>query len=266
MHNAPYIINSRGRTVLCYEKGVERVTASIVTTPNLPKGEVEIAISAIPISGITCITPPAVDVLPLSMQRHADLQLCHLGDEYIVAAPEVYSYYEKHLSPLGFKILRGESTLSSTYPGDAAYNIARVGNLAFLNPSHTDPVALRFFREKGIKIIPIRQGYSKCCVVPIDERALITADRGIVGAARSAGLDVLEIQPGGVELAGFSYGFLGGATGKIGTDILYVTGQLAHHPSQKEIYVFLQKKGIKIQERSIPIPIDIGSVLPLMTK
>ena len=128
-HNAPYIINSRGRTVLCYEKGGERVTGSIVAKPNLPQGEVKVAISAIPISGITCITPPAVGVLPLSMQRHADLQLCHLKDEYIVAAPEVCSYYNECLSPFGFKILCGETTLSSTYPKDAAYNIARVGKM-----------------------------------------------------------------------------------------------------------------------------------------
>ncbi|MBE7025487.1 MAG: hypothetical protein E7408_05475 [Ruminococcaceae bacterium] len=242
------------------------MTGRIVKEPNLPQGKVGVAVSAIPIAGITCIVPPPISVLPPSMQCHADLQLCHLGDRFMLAAPEVYTFYKDTLSPFGFEILCGETPVGSTYPKDVAYNIARVGNAAFLHPDYADPVALRFFRAEEIEIIPVRQGYTKCAVLPVDAQALITADPGIARAAQSAGVEVLKIQEGGVELAGFPYGFLGGAAGKIAADTVYVTGRLLHHPSRKEIYAFLQKRGIKIRERSIPIPIDIGSVLPLLTE
>ncbi len=238
----------------------------IVSEPNLPAGRVSVAVSAVPIDGITCITPPSVSCLPPSMRQHADLQLCHLGDRHLLAAPEVFSFYRDTLSPLGFEILCGETHIGSTYPLDAAYNIARVGNAAFLHPRYASKTALRFFEGKGIRVIPVRQGYTKCAILPVDARSLITADAGIYEAACAAGFSVLKIREGGVKLSGFSYGFLGGAAGKTAADTLYVTGSLQAHPSAEEIIVFLQKRGIKIREGRIPIPIDIGSVLPLLTE
>ncbi len=236
----------------------------IVERPNLPRGRVMVAVSACPIEGITCIVPPSVSCLPPSMRRHADLQLCHLGGKYILAAPQVYAFYKEALSPYGFHVLCGETDIGSTYPRDAAYNIARVGNVAFHNPRFTEPVALRFFAAHGIDCIPIRQGYAKCAVLPIDEDAFITADSGIARAAKTAGFSVLEILPGSVSLAGFSYGFIGGAGGKTAGDTLYVTGAMQAHPSYQEISAFLKKRGIKLEEGRIPIPIDIGSVIPLL--
>lgn len=238
----------------------------IVTEPNLPEGRVVAAVSSVPIDGITCITPPPVPCLPPSMQQHADLQLCHLGGRYLLAAPEIFVFYRDTLSPLGFEILCGETRIGSTYPQDAAYNIARVGNTAFLHPEIADPVALRFFAAQSIRVVSVRQGYTKCALLPVDAESIITADAGICRAARAVGLTVLKIREGGVRLDGFPHGFLGGAAGKIAAETLYVTGSLDMHPSAEEIIVFLQKRGIKIREGRIPIPIDIGSVLPLLTE
>lgn len=237
-----------------------------VKVPNLPEKEVGLCISAIPIPGIKTIAPYPLPQLPPSMRRHADLQICHLGENILLAAPEVYGYYKEALSPYGFEILEGKTHVGSTYPYDAAYNIGRVGNAAFLHPKFTDPVALRFFEENGIQMIPVKQGYAKCSVLPVDEKSLITADPGIARAAESVGFSVLRIKPGGVKLCGFSYGFLGGAAGKTAEKTMYVTGKLSAHPSFSEILSFLEKRGIKSEEGSIPIPIDIGSVLPLIYK
>ncbi len=237
-----------------------------VLTPNLPDCPVSVAVSALEIEEILCIAPPCISALPPSMRRHADLQLCHLGESFLLAAPEVYPYYKEKLSPYGFEILCGETRIGSTYPQDAAYNIARVGNVAFHNPEMTDPVALGFFKKHGITLIPVKQGYSKCAVLPVDTHTLITADGGIAKKAKDAGFTVLEIRPGGISLPGFSYGFLGGAAGKLAGDTVYITGSLHEHPDFEKILNFLQERGIKIREGRIPIPMDIGSVLPLVTK
>ena len=239
---------------------------SFVKVPNLPEGEVTLCISAVPMEGIETIRPPRVSVLPLSMACHADLQICHLGENVLLAAPDVYDYYKEALSFFGFEILKGKTHIGSTYPWDAAYNICRVGNAAFLHPGIADPEALRYFKETGVHIIPVRQGYTKCALLPVDEKSLITADQGIARAAVKEGFDVLCVKAGGVSLFGFPYGFLGGATGKTGKDTVYITGSLSVHPSKSEILSFSDKRGIKFEEGSIPIPIDIGSVLPLMQK
>ena len=237
-----------------------------VEMPNLPEKGIGLVVSALGIPGIKTIEPPPIPALPPSMQRHADLQLCHLGENVLLAEPTVYAYYREVLSPFGFEILQGKKRVGSTYPYDVAYNIGRVGNAAFLNPKTAEPVALRYFEEKNIQVISVRQGYAKCAILPIDAKSLITADKGIARAASSAGFSVLEIAPGGVRLDGFPYGFLGGAAGKTGHDTVYITGKLSGHPSFSEILSFLEKRGIKSEEGSIPIPIDIGSVLPLVYK
>lgn len=235
-----------------------------VTLPNLPSGKVIVAVSGVSIEGVKTIVPPPVACLPPAMQQHADLQICHLWEKVLVSAPEVHAYYKEKLSPFGFEILCGETYIGSTYPKDAAYNIARVGNVAFLNPKTADPTVVRLLSNRGIRIISVRQGYTKCSILPVGEDALITADKGIASAAKLIGFSVREIEPGGVKLDGFSYGFLGGATGKIDDKTIYVNGSLQSHPSAKEIFAFLQKRGIILKERSIPIPIDVGSVLPLL--
>ncbi len=238
---------------------------NLVKTPNLPEKEVLVAVSDLEIQNVTCIKPKPIPALPPSMRSHADLQLCHLGENVLLAAPEVYTYYKEKLSPLGFEVLCGETPIGSTYPHDAAYNIARVGNVAFHNPEITDCVALRYFAENGILFIPVKQGYAKCSVLPLDAHTIVTADAGIKREAEKNGFSVLEISPGGVLLPGFSYGFLGGAAGKLSKDAVYVTGNLSRHGDYKNILNFFAKKSIKIREGSIPNPVDIGSILPLVT-
>lgn len=238
---------------------------NLIKTPNLPEKEVLVAVSALKIPGLFCIKPKPISALPPSMQCHADLQLCHLGGNVVLAAPEVYAYYEEKLSPFGFKILCGKTPVGSTYPGDAAYNIARVGNFAFHNPEITDPVALSYFKENGITLISVKQGYAKCAMLPLDDHTIVTADGGIKKAAEENGFSVLHISPGGVLLPGFSYGFLGGAAGKLSGDTVYITGRLSLHRDYEKILAFFAERSIKIREGSIPNPVDIGSIVPLMS-
>ena len=236
-----------------------------IKTPNLPEKEVVVCVSAVDIQGVTCIKPKPIPTLPLSMQMHADLQLCHLGENVLLAAPETYAYYNEMLSPFGYKVLCGKTPLGSTYPMDAAYNIARVGNAAFHNPKITDPVALSYFKENGISLIPVKQGYAKCALLPLDTHTIVTSDDGIKKEAEKNGFSVLHISPGGVLLSGFPYGFLGGAGGKLSPDTMYITGSLSAHTDREKILAFFEKKSIKIREGSIPNPVDIGSIVPLLT-
>ncbi len=238
----------------------------IVKTPNLPINRVCTAVSAIPLPIENCIPTVRIETLPEGMASHADLQLCHVGENVLVAAPEVYAYYAEKLTSKGFEILCGKTEIGRTYPRDAAYNIARIGNVAFHNTHHTDPIITESFKKMGIRMVHVRQGYAKCAMAPVRDNALITADRGIARAARAEKLDVLEIVPGHISLPGYPYGFIGGAVVLLSADTAYITGSLAQHPSKMEIFNFFKKYGIKIEEGSIPIPMDIGSVIPLQTK
>lgn len=238
----------------------------IVSIPNLPEKRVNTAIASISIPIHKRIDPIKICCLVPSMAKHADLQVCHLDGNTVIVCPEAFDYYQRILFPLGFTVLCGKTKIGRTYPQDAAYNIARVGRVAFHNTKITDPVALDYFVEHNIPVVHVKQGYTKCSVVPVCEEAIITADKGIAHAARQIGFDVLEVLPGGVSLEGFPYGFLGGAAFLLDKKTMYFTGAVKNHPSKKEIYAFLKKYSIKIEEGSIPIPMDVGSVIPLLTE
>ena len=238
----------------------------IIKTPNLPTGKVVTAISAAAIPVENCIPTMELPILSASLSTHADLQICHVGENILVASPEVHAYYKEKLTPMGFLVLCGETKVGCTYPQDAAYNVARIGNAAFHNLRFTEPCIIEACKKMGIRMVHVEQGYAKCAVVPIGDNALITADGGIARAARAEKMDVLEILPGHITLSGFSYGFIGGAMALMSENTAYCTGSLRNHPSKMEIFSFLKKYGIKIEEGSIPIPIDIGSILPLQTK
>ena len=164
----------------------------IVSIPNLPEKRVNTAIASISIPIHKRIDPIKISCLVPSMAKHADLQVCHLDGNTVIVCPEAFDYYQRILFPLGFTVLCGKTKIGRTYPQDAAYNIARVGRAAFHNTKITDPVALDYFVEHNIPVVHVKQGYTKCSVVPVCEEAIITADKGIAHAARS--------QPGRVPL------------------------------------------------------------------
>ena len=202
-----------------------------------------------------------LEFLPASMQRHADLQILYIGNGLFVSCPECFEYYKSQLEPLGAAVVCGSAALKGTYPCDAAYNICVVGKTAFCNTEIADKTALSLLSENGISIIHVNQGYTKCSAAVIGGHAIITADNGIYKAARANGLDALCIEPGGVSLKGFNYGFFGGCCGKVSKNKLFITGSLKNHPSRHKILDFLEKQETGIIEASENLPADIGSLI-----
>ena len=70
---------------------------------------------------------------------------------------------------------------------------------------YTAPELLHMAKSMGLTFIDVPQGYARCSCLPVDETSIITADRGIIGPCRAAGLSVLEVTPGQVLLPGYTY-------------------------------------------------------------
>ena len=106
----------------------------------------------------------------------------------------------------------------------------------------------------------VKQGYACCSIVPVDEDSIITADRGIARAAEAAGIRVLTVEAGHVELPGYDTGFLGGTSGRVGDEIIF-NGDLSAHPDFEAIRDFIGSRGLKIKYfESYPLR-DIGSII-----
>ena len=197
---------------------------------------------------------------------HPDIFLHHAGGNMMVYAPDTHPSLLQTLAGHGFALVRGETALSSVYPADIAYNVARVGRFYFHNLKHTDPVLEGILRKQGIEAVNVKQGYTKCSVSVVDENSIITSDKGIALAAGKKGLDVLLLEAGqNITLPGFEYGFIGGSTGLLGKRVWAVCGDAGKLASYPLIHDFLNKKNIVIVSLSEMPVADVGSILPLKT-
>lgn len=195
---------------------------------------------------------------------HADLSLFYPGGDRIWLAPCFKdSNFARQLEGMSFQISYPDIRQESSYPNDAQLNISLCGKWAICRLDNVPDEIVKILTSK-FQIINCRQGYAKCSVCVVSDSAIITADRGIEAAVRrESELDVLLISPGFIELAGFDYGFIGGASFKISSDKLAFTGRLDGHKNKTEILDFLKKHNVEpvyLTERPV---FDIGSAIPV---
>lgn len=199
-----------------------------------------------------------INILNAPIDTHPDIQIHFVREDIAVCPPEVYGYYEERL-PQGIELIKGQS-LGRTYSSHTAYNVARVGNYVICNIKFTDRKIIDFYKKAGYEIINVNQGYAKCNICVLNECAVITEDKGIAKVLSEYDLDVLLIDAGGVRLEGFEYGFIGGASGKIGENIVF-TGDIKLHPQFEDILKFFKKHGIIYLTAGNNSLCDYGSLL-----
>ena len=160
---------------------------------------------------------------------------------------------------MGFDVQVLDTPLGDKNPADVPLNAALFGNYAILNPK----TVCKNIDFSGRSLIPVRQGYTKCSVVPVTESAIITDDVSIASAAEKNGLAVLFVSKGDVILPGREYGFIGGCCGLIAPDTMLFNGSLASHKDGEKIRTFLSSFGVRAEEAGDFQLTDIGSILPL---
>ena len=116
---------------------------------------------------------------------------------------------------------------------------------------------------KDKNFINVKQGYSKCSILPIREKVIITNDKGIHDILKKEDYDILWLPPGDILLPSLNYGFIGVVGGKISDDSLAFFGNLDYYKYGKEIKLFLSKYDIKPIYLSQGKLIDRGSLMCL---
>lgn len=161
------------------------------------------------------------------------------------------------------------------YPYDVAYNAVSTSHYFIHNLEYTAPPLLDRARAAGLHFINVRQGYTKCSCLVVGDNGIITADRGIAAAIEAWNedpeepaegevpippLEVLLIEEGNVILEDFNHGFIGGASGMIGTEIWF-NGRLEDHPDADKIRRFIADRGYAVVDFPEEPLTDIGSII-----
>ncbi len=246
---------------------------SFIETPFLPRGKVKTVIvdervtkciqNKIRAKGINIIETPYCKDLYEGVSAHPDMLMHHIGRNEIVVAPNIYSQIKKKFKELNLKIIKGDTTLKSSYPDNIAYNVGRIGRFAIHNFKYTDKKIIKKLEKKKVQFINVKQGYSKCSICVVNEKAIITSDKGIAKKIEKYDIDVLLIKSGYIDLLGMNYGFIGGATGLISSNKLLFCGNTKKHPDFKNIKNFLGKYSVTYESAGEKKLIDVGSIIPI---
>lgn len=197
------------------------------------------------------------------ISNHADINYHHLGGRQIVADSS-QSVLIAELEALGMDVRLCETEISGVYPGDCRLNFARIGNMIAGKACICEPGIIDYCKRNQIRTVNVNQGYCKCSVCIVNEKAVITDDESIKIAIDKNGIDCLLIQKGDVFLSGYDYGFIGGACALIDKNKLMFFGNLKAHRNYKDIMQFLTHNNCSaVFSADFPLT-DIGGMIPIM--
>ena len=211
--------------------------------------------------GFEPIIMPEYTRLQRGVSSHPDMLAFIYGNKYI-CTKEYYSIareiFEK-INSLGYSPILTDEIPSEKYPNDILFNVLPLEDKILCLKKGISKKLISFATRNNLQIINTNQGYTKCSVCKISENAIITADKGISELAKSIGIDVLTIREGHVNLDGYGYGFIGGASG-VYEDTVYFCGDISKHPDGKQIVAFCEKHKKSCVSLSNEELFDVGTL------
>ncbi len=217
--------------------------------------------------GYSVLRLPPHPLLPTALASHPDMLLFFAPDA-VFCTKSYQAIAKKELSAISNvcqkPICAVSAEFGSVYPQDILFNAVSIGQTLICRP---DAVAAELATHPNYRLLPVRQGYTKCSVLPVGDHALITADCGIAKAASSTGLDVLLLQPMPIHLDGYDRGFIGGTAGYapygVTTTIPFCGSFASCTVEAEQMSQFCRSHGYTLESIGDFEPTDCGTVFLL---
>lgn len=209
---------------------------------------------------------PADNRLAYQVSSHADMLIFTVdgtvfcNEEYYQKYTSIFDLIKNH----GYEINRSKFDVSAEYPNDVALNQAVVKKNIFGYEKSCAKSILRYAKSQGYIYHPIKQGYAKCSTLILGDKAVISADLGIIKLAKKLGVNTLQIKNSidEIRLDGYNYGFIGGASAVYG-DKVFFFGDILLHSQGKEIKEFCHSNGFTAISLTDKTLCDIGGAIIL---
>ena len=201
------------------------------------------------------LTLPPFLALSSAVSSHADMLLCPLG-EALATHPTYYSENKKLFDENSIKIIKIDEAAGKKYPDDILLNGLFLSEKLYGRTDKLSKTLVSYAKEN----VFTRQGYARCSVCKLSERAIITADNSIARTASENGVDTLKISAGNILLEGYDYGFIGGASFTY-NDTVFFFGKIELHPDFDKIRDFAAKHSVKLVSLSDKPLHDIGGAV-----
>lgn len=195
------------------------------------------------------------------IKNHVDLHIHCLQDCVYISKESAFtieSQLKKNRVP--YQII--DATLGDSYPGTVLLNAVSTTDFFIHNTDHTYHGLLEDAKKHKLNIINVKQGYTRCTLLPLTNNMFLTSDEGVYKTLLSSGIDTTLIENGPIQLKGHPTGFFAGCCGVV-DNVLYVNGDLSLHPSSSIIKSLCQQHHIRIIDVKNKPLTDIGSILTL---
>lgn len=203
------------------------------------------------------IKADCVDNLVTYEQYHADMQMLNLNGKLFVNSTCTNVIAKLKSLNADFTVCNG---IGRKYPESVALNAALIGRKLFCNTKSLHNEVKNYCNFNNIEIINVKQGYTKCSTLILNDRAIITDDDNINIAAQREDISVLKISKGDIYLAENAVGFIGGASAKIGNTV-YFFGDISKCREYDKIIDFIQNQGLAIDIINNFRCSDIGGIV-----
>lgn len=180
-----------------------------------------------------------------AIDGHVDIQLNIIdkNSREIIVQNSINNDFIKKLEEYKINFSFSKNSLGLSYPNNIILNGLILDEYFVHNLKYTDENLLDNVKDK--KLINVKQGYTKCSVLPIGNKAIITSDKKIALSLKSEGFDTLILPPGDILLPDLNYGFIGGVGGMINSNTLALFGEISNYAFGNELYRFLYKYDIE---------------------
>ncbi|AJG98384.1 hypothetical protein LF65_01782 [Clostridium beijerinckii] len=201
------------------------------------------------------LVPKCNDVYD-AINGHPDIQLNVLKNDSfnkIIIQRNISEKFKEILKLNDINYIVSKNTLSNTYPNDIILNSLILENYFIHTLKYSDENLLN---SQNSKIhIDVPQGYTKCSILPVREKALITSDKGIFNSLKNYDFDILLLPPGDILLPSLNYGFIGGVGGMVSNNKMAFFGDLDSYTWGNQIKKFLFKYDV------LPIALRKGKLI-----
>ena len=199
-----------------------------------------------------------------AINGHPDIQINVLKNSTynkLIVHKDISKDFRNILEKKNIKYIVSEKSLDSSYPSDIILNALILKDYFIHTLAYTDE---NLFNSQISKInVNVPQGYTKCSVLPINENALITSDKGIYNVLKEYNFDILLLPPGDILLPSLDYGFIGGTGGMISNNRIAFFGELDCYKYGNEVKSFLTRHGVSPIYLKKGKLIDRGSLIVL---
>ncbi len=215
------------------------------------------------ILGFEPILLPPFAALGEAVRSHPDTLIFKLGDtivttaDYCEEASYIFSDIRERYPHIKIKV--SSSELGAEYPRDCALNALGCGDYVFCRVGSICRTVAELAEREGLRLVDVKQGYPACSAISLG-KSIITADEGLIRAAKSVGLGAYRIEAGHISLPPHKYGFIGGASGIFG-DRMYFFGDYKLHPSADIIEAAAAEQGLIPTSLSDEPLSDLGGMI-----